>query len=63
VEYKKRTGRAITDSLAVEIAGHYLKAALQAGEGLGRDMYSLTVEETLAHLEAVVAAMQAQVPA
>jgi hypothetical protein len=63
VEYKKRTGRAITDSLAVEIAGHYLKAALQAGEGLGRDMYSLTVEETLAHLEAVVAAMQAPVPA
>jgi hypothetical protein len=63
VEYKKRTGRAITDSLAVEIAGHYLQAALQAGEGLGREMYSLTVEETLAHLEAVVAAMQGQVPA
>jgi hypothetical protein len=58
VEYKNRTGRTITDSLAVEIAGHYLKAGLQAGEGLGRDMYSLTVEETLAHLEAVVAAMQ-----
>ena len=51
VEYKNRTGKTITDSLAVEIAGHYLKAALQAGEGLGRDMYSLTVEETLAHLE------------
>ena len=63
VEYKKRTGKAITDSLAVEIAGHYLKAALQSGEGLGRDMYSLTVEETLAHLEAVVAVMQAHVPA
>ena len=29
VEYKKRTGRAITDSLAIEIAGHYLKAALR----------------------------------
>jgi len=58
VEYKKRTGRLITDSLAVEIAGHYLKSALEAGEGLGREMYSLTVEETLAHLEAVVTAMQ-----
>jgi hypothetical protein len=58
VEYKKRTGRLITDSLAVEIAGHYLKAALEAGEGLGREMYSLTVEETLNHLEAVVIAMQ-----
>jgi hypothetical protein len=59
VEYKERTGRAITDSLAIEIAGHYLQAALAAGEGLGREMYSLTVEETLAHLEAVVSAMQA----
>jgi hypothetical protein len=60
VEYKKRNGTTITDSLAVEIAGHYLKSALQAGEGLGREMYSLTVEETLAHLDAAVAEMQAQ---
>jgi hypothetical protein len=60
VEYKKRTGKAITDSLAVEIAGHYLKTALESGEGLGREMYSLTVEETLAHLEAGIAEMQAQ---
>jgi len=50
----------ITDSLAQEIAGHYLKSALEAGEGLGRDMYSLTIEETLSHLDAVVAEMQAQ---
>ncbi len=63
VEYKKRTGKAITDSLAVEIAGHYLQSALQAGEGLGREMYSLTIEETLAHLEAVVSAMQEPTPA
>jgi hypothetical protein len=60
VEYKKRTGRSITDALAVEIAGHYLKSALEAGEGVGSEMYSLTVEETLAHLDAVVAEMQAQ---
>lgn len=60
VEYKKRTGRTITDSLAIEIAGHYLKSALESGEGVGRDMYSLTVEETLAHLEAAVTAMQMQ---
>jgi hypothetical protein len=60
VEYKNRTGRLITDSLAVEIAGHYLKTALESGEGGGREMYSLTVEETLAHLEAVVAEMQAE---
>jgi hypothetical protein len=59
VEYKKRTGRSITDPLAVEIAGHYLWTALEAGEGLGREMYSLTTEEALAHLEAAVSAMQA----
>jgi hypothetical protein len=57
VEYKKRTGKAITDPLAVEIAGHYLRIALESGEGLGREMYSLTVEETLAHLDSVVSAM------
>jgi len=61
VEYKQRTGKLITDSLAVEIAGHYLKSALETGEGLGREMYSLTVEETLAHLEAAIAEMQAPV--
>lgn len=63
VEYKRRTGKLITDSLAVEIAGHYLKTALEAGEGLGSDMYSLPVEETLSHLEAVVTAMQAPITA
>jgi hypothetical protein len=63
VEYKKRTGKAITDPLAIEIAGHYLQSALQAGEGLGREMYSLTVGETLDHLEAAVSAMQSAVPA
>jgi hypothetical protein len=54
VEYKKRTGKLITDPLAKEIAGHFLKTALEAGEGLGREMYSLTIEETLKHLEGVV---------
>ncbi len=63
VDYRKRSGKAITDPLAIEIAGHYLKSALETGEGLGREMFSLTVEETLIHLEAVVAAMQAAVPA
>ena len=63
VEYKKRSGTWITDALAKEIAGHYLKTALEAGEGLGREMYSLTVDETLRHLEAAVAEAGAQVAA
>jgi hypothetical protein len=54
VEYNKRTGNVITDPLAVQIAGHFLKTAIESGENGGREMYTLTVEETLQHLEAVV---------
>jgi len=63
VEYSKQTGKIITDPLAIEIAGHYLKSALESGEGVGREMYSLTVEKTLQHLEAVVAEAEATVGA
>jgi hypothetical protein len=63
VEYKNRTGKLITDPMAVEIAGHYLKAALESGEGIGRDVYSLTVSETLKHLEAVVSGVTSESPA
>jgi hypothetical protein len=54
VEYNKRTGKSITDPLAIEIAGHYLKTALESGEGVRREMYSLTVDETLKQLDALV---------
>src|ERR1700704_879805 len=60
VEYKKRTGKVITYQLAVEIAGHYLKTALESGEAVGSEMCSLTVEQTLSHLDAAVAEMQAE---
>ncbi len=63
VEYRKRTGKLITDSLAKEIAGHFLKTALESGEGLGREMYSLTIDETLKHLEGVVAEVEHPVAA
>ncbi len=56
-EYRRRTGEVLTDPLAVEAAGHYLKAAIESGLESGRDMYTLTVEETLQHLEAVRAEM------
>lgn len=59
VEYKNQTGKSITDSLAKEIAGHFLKTALETGEGVGRELYSLTVDETLKHLEAVTAMAEA----
>ena len=53
VEYKKRSGRGLTDLLAIAIAGHYLKQAIESGLEGGREMYALTVEETLAHARAV----------
>jgi hypothetical protein len=57
-ENKRRSGKTITDALAIEIAGHFLKAALESGEGVGREMYSLTVDQTLQHLDAVVNASE-----
>ncbi|MGH9556086.1 MAG: hypothetical protein ACRD2Y_09730 [Terriglobales bacterium] len=52
-EYWRRTGEELTDPLAVETAGHYLRAAIESGLEGGRDMYTLTLEETLEHLDAV----------
>ena len=53
-EYQRRTGKVITDSLAIQIAGHYLKTAIETGEHTGQEMYSLTVAETLQHLDAAL---------
>jgi hypothetical protein len=57
-EHRKRTGKTITDPLAIDIAGHYLKTALESGDGVGREMYSLTVLQTLQHLEALVSQLE-----
>jgi hypothetical protein len=55
VEYKKRTGRIIADPLAIQIAGHYLKSAIETGSyEHGREMYTLTVSETLEHVNDVL---------
>jgi hypothetical protein len=53
VEHKQRTGREITDPMAIAIAGRYLKQAIESGLEGGREMYALTIEETLAHLAAL----------
>jgi len=53
VEYNQRTGQIISDPMAVQIAGHYLKWAIESGEDNGREMYTLTVKETFDQLEAV----------
>ena len=55
VEYRKRTGRIIHDPLAIQTAGHFLKTSIEnGGYEHGREMYTLTVDETLAHLNAVL---------
>jgi len=54
VEYNRQTGKIISDPMAVQIAGHYLKWAIESGEDNGREMYTLTVGETLDHLQAVM---------
>ena len=53
-EHKAKTGYEITDPLAVEIAGHYLRTILENGEEGGRELYTLTTAETLEHLAAVL---------
>lgn len=50
-EYNKRTGRVITDPMAVQAAGRYLKTAIEGGENGGREMHLLTVEDTMRQIE------------
>jgi hypothetical protein len=59
VEYHAQTGKMITDRLAIQIAGHYLKNAIESGEHTGQEMYALTVPETLHHLDTALAEMLA----
>jgi hypothetical protein len=55
VEQKKRTGKVITDQLAAQIAGRYLRQLIEEGYDSRREMYTMTVAEALEHLDAVVA--------
>ena len=54
VEQKKRTGNVITDALAAQIAGRYLKQSVESGYDNGREMYTMSVDEILEHLDAVL---------
>jgi hypothetical protein len=54
VEYNRLTGRVITDPLAVQAAGHFLKTAIESGLDNGREMYTLSIEETLEHIRTVL---------
>jgi hypothetical protein len=54
VEQKRRTGKVITDALAAQIAGRHLRQLICEGCNAHRELYTLTIEETLAHLTAIV---------
>ena len=60
VEQKKRTGKVITDQLAAQIAGRYLKQLVEEGFDARREVYTMTVAEALEHLDAVVAEAREQ---
>ena len=54
VEMKRTTGHVITDYLAAQTAGRYLKGIIGSGYDNGREMYTMTVEEVLERADAVV---------
>ncbi|QNI36569.1 hypothetical protein [Edaphobacter albus] len=54
VEQKRRTGHVITDYLAAQVAGRYLKQAIESGYDNGREMYTMTVDEVLELADQVV---------
>jgi hypothetical protein len=54
VEQKRRTGKVITDQLAAQIGGRFLKQLIREGFDSQREIYTMTVAEVLDHLDAVV---------
>ncbi len=54
VEQKRRNGKVITDYLAAQSAGRYLKQSIENGYDNGREIYTMSVAEVLEHAEAVV---------
>ena len=60
VEQNKRSGKVITDQIAVQVAGRYLKQLIEEGYDAERTMYTMSVEEVLSHLDTVVAEAKSQ---
>lgn len=53
-EQKQRSGKVITDQLAVQVAGRYLKKLVEEGYDARREIYTMSVPEVLEQLDAVV---------
>jgi hypothetical protein len=57
---KELTGKVITDQLAAQIAGRFLRQSVEEGHDSRREVYTMTVPEVLSQLEAVVAEAKAE---
>ena len=55
VEQKQRTGMVITDQIAAQVAGRYLKQLVEEGFDSRREIYTMTVSQVLELLDVVVA--------
>jgi len=60
VEQKRRTGLVITDQLAAQIAGRYLKQLVEEGYDSRREIYTMTVPTVLELLDVVVSEAKGQ---
>jgi hypothetical protein len=54
IEMKRRTGFVITDYAAAQAAGRYLKTIVENGYDNGRELYTMTIDEVLDNVNAVV---------
>jgi sigma54-dependent transcription regulator len=54
VEQKQRSGKTITDYLTAQIAGRYLRQLIEDGFDAQREVYTMSVPDVLAQLDAVV---------
>ena len=59
-EQKRRSGKVITDQLAAQVAGRYLKQLIEEGYDSRREVYTVAVPAVLEHLDAVVAEAKAE---
>ncbi len=59
-EQKRRSGKAITDYLATQIAGRYLKQLVEQGYDSQRELYAVSIDEALNQLDAVIVEAKTQ---
>jgi hypothetical protein len=54
LEQKQRSGKVITDHLAAQVAGRYLKRLIEEGFDSNREVYTMSVADVLDLLDGVI---------